>query len=77
MIGIHELGIILGVLCVLGIAALLVVAAIYYSAVWRRGTKATRTPDQERDRRLNILKERYAQGEITKEEYDTMRKDLE
>ncbi len=30
-----------------------------------------------RGRALDILQERYARGEITKEQYDAMRKDLE
>lgn len=32
---------------------------------------------EEKSRALEILKERYARGEITKEEYDRMRKELE
>jgi len=32
---------------------------------------------REKENPLNIIKLRYAKGEITKEEYETMKKDLE
>lgn len=58
---------------------LLIIGGIIVLVIWllqpRRplGT----TPGPTGGRALDILKERYAKGEITKEEYDQMRQDLE
>ena len=55
---------------------LLLIGAIAYALGWRpqfnqTGTaKSSQTPEE-------ILKARYARGEISREEYDQMRRDLE
>ncbi len=40
------------------------------------GSELTAAPPASADRALDILRERYARGEITKEQYDEMRRDL-
>ncbi len=56
----------------------LVIAAIVWivRAVSRPGTGGGREYAPGRDNALAILRERYARGEISKEEYDRMRQDL-
>lgn len=49
------------------------VAVIIYLAIQKE--KALKT--EERETPLDILKKRYAKGEITKKEFDSMKKDLE
>lgn len=46
----------------------LIIAGVYYLLSGRRGSLT--------DTSLNIIKERYAKGEITKKEYERMKKDL-
>lgn len=54
----------------------LVIVALVYGVRWLAGRNrqggdvGSRTP-------LDILKERYARGEITREEFERMKKDLE
>ena len=63
--GIGGFGMILGWIIILGVVALLI------KFLWdpdRRG-KATSSP-------MEILKNRYARGEISKMEYENMKKDL-
>jgi putative membrane protein len=59
---------------------LLAVAALVALIVWlvRRKPKAVAEPSQEArgDDPLRILQQRYAKGEITREEYQAMRDDL-
>lgn len=62
----------------MGFGALLlvgIVAALAYAFGWTKpGSQPFR---READRSpLDILKERYARGEISKEEYDEMRRDI-
>ena len=53
-----------------------IVGAIAYALGWRPQSKQTR-PAQSSQTPLEILKARYARGEITREDYDQMRRDLE
>ncbi len=52
-----------------------IVGAIAYAAGWRPQFAAT-GPAQSSQSPEEILKARYARGEITREEYDQMRQDL-
>jgi putative membrane protein len=60
----------------LDLILLLVVGAIVYALGWRPQFSQTR-PAPTSQTPLEILKARYAHGEITREEYDQMRRDLE
>ncbi len=58
---------------------LLVLAGIVFLVLWvlrayRRGEAAP--PSGGTSRALEILKERYARGELTREQYDQMRRDI-
>jgi putative membrane protein len=69
-----------GLLMVFFWGALIVAVVLAVQALTRAGSRrpveATGTPDATPGRALEILKERYARGEITKEQYDSMRHDL-
>jgi len=54
---------------------LIAIGLLIYFFVQTRKTKG-RTPTQN-ESHLDILKRRYAKGEITKEEYERMKKELE
>ncbi len=58
---------------------ILIVGVIAYLMGWRPENFNLGGPRQQRDERapLEILKERYARGEITKEEFERTRVDLE
>ena len=59
------------------IGLLIVIAgAVAYALGWRPQFNQTR-PAQTSQTPLEILKARYARGEITPEAYDQMRRDLE
>jgi putative membrane protein len=51
------------------------VVVILFAALWGQGERR-RFSDDDHSRSLEILKERYAKGEITKEEFERMKKDL-
>ncbi len=55
----------------------LIIAGVVWLIVWltRQGRAAAGGP--ERPTPLDILRERYARGEITREEYERMRRDIE
>ena len=55
---------------------LLLIGAIAYALGWRPQSN-TSGPVQPRETPSEILKARYARGEITQEEYEQMRQDLE
>ena len=54
---------------------LIVIGVVIYFFVQTQKTKG-QTPTQN-ESHLDILKKRYAKGEITKEEYERMKKDLD
>ena len=61
---------------IMWIVPLLLIGAIAVALGWRPDFKQA-TPTQTRQSALEILKERYAAGNIGREQYDEMRRDLE
>lgn len=57
------------------IIVLIVIGVLVYFVVQSQNKKS-QTPTQN-ESHLDILKRRYAKGEIAKEEYEKMKKDLE
>lgn len=55
---------------------LVIVGAIAYALGWRPQFNQT-GPTQTRETPLELLKARYARGELTRQEYEQMRQDLE
>ena len=60
----------------MGFELILIVGAIAYALGWRPQFNQTR-PAPTSQTPVEILKARYAGGEITREEYDQLRRDLE
>jgi len=58
------------------IIPLLLIGGIAYALGWRPQSNQT-GPTQTGQTPLELLKERYARGEISRAEYDQMRRDLE
>jgi len=58
------------------ILVLVIVGGIAYALGWRPQFNQS-GPAQTKQTPLELLKERYARGEITREQYDQMRLDLE
>jgi putative membrane protein len=58
------------------IIPLLLIGGIAYALGWRPQFNQTR-PDQTSQTPLELLKARFARGEISREEYEQMRRDLE
>jgi putative membrane protein len=58
------------------IIPLLVIGGIAYALGWRPQFNETRT-SQTRQTPLELLKSRYARGELSSEQYDQMRRNLE
>ena len=58
------------------IIPLLLIGGIAYALGWRPQLDQT-GPAQTKQTPLGLLKERHARGEITREQYDQMRLDLE
>jgi len=58
---------------------ILVIVGIVLLVAWllRRRPATARGPDTGSTNALDLLRERYARGEITREEYEQMRRDLE
>lgn len=55
----------------------LVIAALIYGVRWLAGRNRPGEGDGGGKAPIEILKERYARGEITREEFEQMKKDLE
>ena len=53
-----------------------IIGAVAYALGWRPQFNQT-SPAQNHETPLEILKARYARGEISREEYEQMRQDLE
>lgn len=67
------LGMGFGMIIHLAFTALIILAAIWmFKAVFRGGYQAEKSTGA-----IDILKQRYAKGEITAEEYQRMKKELE
>ena len=66
----HGGGIFMGMLVFL----ILIVGIVYLVVI---GAKPKGSPGASDEKPLDILKRRYAKGEITKDEYERMKKDLE
>jgi len=49
---------------------------IVVAVKWLSGTQGQRPPESSGGRALDILKERYARGEINKEEFEQKKRDL-
>jgi putative membrane protein len=58
------------------ISVLVIVGGIAYALGWRPQFNQ-RGPAQTKQTPLELLKERYARGEISRDEYDQMRRDLQ
>ena len=58
------------------ILVLVIVGGIAYALGWRPQFNQTR-PDQTSQTPLELLRARFARGEISRAEYDQMRRDLE
>ncbi len=56
---------------------ILVIAALAYAFGWRPGQAANPGAFGSRQTPLDVLKERYARGEISREDYEVMRQDLQ
>jgi len=55
----------------------LVIAAIVYFVRWAAGSGSRATPPSANESALEILQKRYARGEISREQYQQLRQDLE
>jgi putative membrane protein len=56
---------------------ILLVLAIVYGLGWRPGSASPIGPSASRQTPLEVLKERYARGEISRQEYEQILHDLE
>ncbi len=53
-----------------------IIACVVLLVLWIIGKSSRGKGDQGEDSALDILNKRYARGEITKEQYDEMKKDI-
>lgn len=72
--GLELILLVIALLLIIGL--LVIVGAIAYALGWRPQSNE-RGPAQSGQTSIEILKARYARGEISREEYDQMRRDLE
>jgi len=56
---------------------LIVIVGIVLYLVFNQSKRSGNRPDSERETPTEILKRRYAKGEITREEFDRLKKDIE
>ena len=57
---------------------LLLIGAIAYAVGWRPAQfNNPAAPSENRQAPLDVLKERYARGEINRDQYETMKQDLQ
>ncbi len=65
-------------LCGVGLVALVVMVGVAVLVLWlsRRGNTTVTMSAKPQETPLDILKARYARGELTKEQFDQMRQDL-
>jgi putative membrane protein len=68
-----------GMMLVMMLFWVVIIVGVVLGIAWilRQGTAADGGGAARRDQALDILRERYARGEISKEEFDRMRRDLE
>ena len=61
-----------------GIGGLIVLVALVVLVVWAVSSmsRAGRAPEERRPQSLDILRERYARGEITKEQFEEAKRTL-
>jgi len=59
----------------MGILFMIIIAVLVYFIIQALSTKGR--PQMQNENPLDILKRRYAKGEITREEYEKMKKDIE
>ncbi len=56
---------------------LLIIGAIAYASGWRPQFLQSSQPQSQQRSAMDIVRERYARGEISKAEYEQMRRDLQ
>jgi putative membrane protein len=56
---------------------ILLIALVVYLFGWRPGNMQLPGNAQNRQTPLGVLKERYARGELTRDQFEQMRRDLE
>lgn len=56
---------------------IVVIAAVVFALGWRPGAISNRPYDGSQQTPIEVLKTRYAKGEISREEYEQIRRDLE
>jgi putative membrane protein len=56
---------------------LIIIAGVVIYSIFNRGKRSGNPNDPQQESPVEILKKRYANGEISKEEFDRIKKDLE
>jgi putative membrane protein len=76
MMGFGYGGMLFGGLMMLAFWVLVIVGIIWLVLTLARGGQMVTRPSAAGPQPLDVLKERYAKGEITKEQYEAMKQDL-